>query len=680
MQIILENSALWLVPIVLLSALATWLLYFKGKSFTKGQRVFLAVLRFTVFFLIGILLLSPLLKSSERKEEKPILVWMEDHSRSMVLAKDSQIVKSILSNEDVLSDLEERYTVEKLDFGKSITTASDSFNAPSTNLYEALNGVQERFYNQNVGAVVILSDGISNTGNNPAYAAQNITYPLYSMGFGDTTSNADMLIDRVVHNNVSYLNNNFPVEVYLKARELNGGNYTITISDNSGKKLFSQEKTIGGNDYFERIDLLIKAEKIGLQRFTVNVTPVENEENLQNNSRGFTVDVLNNRKKVYIIGTGPHPDMAALANALKSVEKYEVETFISTDLPEAANKADLYILHDPNAALLEKYASGKKPVWIFQGPATPLTELKSYGGITAGSNSFEEVQANINNGFNLFTLSEDEISFTEDLPPLWSPFGKAEMANSIYPLFNKKVGRVVTTDPIWFYTQDADVRKAFTLGTGIWKWRIEDYRKQKSFSRFDALIYKSVQYLTTNKQERRFVIDMAGRFDQTEAIRAEARLYNSSLELVNEPDLKVTFTNEQNQSFDFSFSKAQNTYRLNAGKLPEGVYTYSSSVMLGDETFSQKGSFVVEKSLLEETDLVARHQLLRNLSSESGGGFFKSDELEKLKQELLANTEAKSIQILETSTSSLINKRWIFAIFLVLLTLEWGFRKYFGNY
>ncbi len=680
MQIILENSALWLVPIVLLSALATWLLYFKGKSFTKGQRVFLAILRFTVFFLIGILLLSPLLKSSERKEEKPILVWMEDHSRSMVLAKDSQTVKSILSNEDVLRDLEERYTVEKLDFGKSITTASDSFNAPSTNLYEALNGVQERFYNQNVGAVVILSDGISNMGNNPAYAAQNITYPLYSMGFGDTTSNADMLIDRVVHNNVSYLNNNFPVEVYLKARELNGGNYTITISDNSGKKLFSQKKTISGNDYFERIDLLIKAEKIGLQRFTVNVTPVENEENLQNNSRGFTVDVLNNRKKVYVIGTGPHPDMAALANALKSVEKYEVETFISTDLPEAANKADLYILHDPNAALLEKYASGKKPVWIFQGPATPLAELKSYGGITAGSNSFEEVQANIRNGFNLFTLSEDEISFTEDLPPLWSPFGKAEMANSIYPLFNKKVGRVVTTDPIWFYTQDADVRKAFTLGTGIWKWRIEDYRKQKSFSRFDALIYKSVQYLTTNKQERRFVIDMAGRFDQTEAIRAEARLYNSSLELVNEPDLKVTFTNEQNQSFDFSFSKAQNTYRLNAGKLPDGVYTYSSSVTLGDETFSQKGSFVVEKSLLEETDLVARHQLLRNLSSESGGGFFKSDELEKLKQELLANTEAKSIQILETSTSSLINKRWIFAIFLVLLTLEWGFRKYFGNY
>ncbi len=680
MQIILENSALWLVPIILLSVLATWLLYFKGKSFTKGQRTFLAGLRFLIFFLIGILLLSPLLKSSERKEEKPILVWMEDHSRSMVLGNDSQRVKSILNDESILNDLEERYTIEKLDFGKSLTTSSDSFNAPSTNLYEALNGVQERFYNQNVGAVVILSDGISNTGNNPAYAAQNSTYPLFTMGFGDTTSSADILIDRVVHNNVSYLNNNFPVEIYLKARELEGGNYTVSVSDNSGKKLYSQNKAITGRDYFERMDLFIKAEKVGLQRYTVNVTPVGGEENLQNNTRSFTVDVLNNRKKVYIIGTGPHPDMAALANALNSVEKYEVESFISTDLPDASTKADLYILHDPNAALLEKYASGKNAVWIFQGPATPLAELKKYGAVTSGSNSFEEVQANINNGFNLFTLSEDEIAFTADLPPLWSPFGKAEVGTSIYPLFSKKVGRVVTTDPAWFYTQDADVRKAFTLGTGIWKWRIEDYRQQKSFTRFDALVYKSVQFLTTSKQERRFVIDMAGRFDQTEPIRAEARLYNPSLELTNEPDLKVTFTDEQNQSFDFSFSKAQNTYRLNAGKLSAGVYTYKSSVTLGDETFNQSGSFVVEKSLLEETDLVARHQLLRGLSRESGGRFFKADQLEKLKQDLLANTEAKSIQILETSTSSLINKRWIFAIFLVLLALEWGFRKYFGNY
>ncbi len=605
---------------------------------------------------------------------------MEDHSRSMMLAGDSQLVKSTFGNAQLLSELEERYTVEQVDFGKELTIPSDSFSAASTNMYEALNGIQERYYNQNVGAVVILSDGISNSGNNPAYAARNLTSPLYTVGFGDTTTSADIFIDRVVHNNVSYLNNNFPVEIYVKARELSGGNYTVSVSDNQGKQIYSQAKTIKGGDYFERIDLFIKAEKVGLQRFVANISPVGDEENLENNSRVFSVDILNNRKKVHIIGTGPHPDMAALGNALKSVEKYEVQTYISTDLPDAAEKADLHILHDPNSGLLERYATAKNPVWIFQGPATPIAELKRFTNVSAGSDNFEEVLASINSSFNLFTLSEDEIAFTADLPPLWAAFGRAEVAGNIYPLFNKKVGSVITTDPLWFYTQDAEVRKAFTLGTGLWRWRIEDYRKQKSFVRFDALIYKTVQYLTTSKQERRFVIDVASRLDQSEPIRAEARLYNPSLELTNEPELKVTFTNEQNQSFDFSFSKAQNTYRLNAGKLAAGVYNYKSTVTLGDETFTQSGSFVVEKSLLEETDLVARHQLLRNLSSESGGKFYRQNEMEQLKQELLTNTDAHSIQVMETNTSSLINKRWIFAIFLVLLTLEWGFRKFFGNY
>lgn len=680
MQIILENSALWLLPIALLSALAAWLLYYKGKSFTKVQRGILAVLRFFVFFCIGVLLLSPLLKSTERKENKPILVWLEDHSKSMLLAPDSQRVKEVFKNESLLNDLEERYTIEKLDFGKDLNIASDSFNAVSTNIYDALVGVQERFYNQNVGGVVLLTDGISNTGNNPAYAVQGLAYPMYTVGFGDTASSADLFIDRVVHNNVSYLNNRFPVEVYLKARELEGKSYTLTISDSKGKELYRANSTIGGKDYFERIDLFLNAEKIGLQRYVVNVTAAEGEKNTENNIRGFTVEVLNNKKKVFIIGSGPHPDMAAIGNALKSVEKYEVQSFIAADLPQPDNEPDLYILHNPNADLLNRYASSKVPVWMFQGASTPLGELKSLGGVTAGSNSFEEAQAQINANFNLFALTEEEVEFTADLPPLWTSFGKPEVAGTAYPLFNKKIGAVATNEPIWFYTQNNNNRRAFTLGTGIWRWRIEDYRLKKNFERFDAFIHKSVQYLTTARQEQRFIIDIAARFDQSEPIRAEARLFNPSLQLTNQPDLKVTFTNEQNESFDFSFSKAQNTYRLNAGRLEAGVYNYKSEVQLGDESFTQQGSFVVEKSKLEETDLVARHQLLRNLAVESDGKFFKSDKIADLREALLESETAKSIQILETNTSSLVHQKWLFALFLILLAVEWGLRKFFGNY
>lgn len=679
-ELIFENSVLWLLPIVLLSALATWLLYFRGKGFTNNQRKVLAAFRFLIFVCLGILLLSPLLKSSELEEEKPILVWLEDHSRSMVLGPDSAEVKRSLASTDLLSQLEDRYQVEQVDFGKELTKASDSFAGTGTDLYEALSSVQERYYNQNVGGMVILSDGISNLGNNPAYAVQGVPYPVYSVGFGDTTSSSDMFIDRVVSNGVSYLNNNFPIEIYLKARQLSGSNYTLTVSDNSGKTLHTQRGTVSGADFFQRVDLFLKAEKVGLQQFVVSVSRVGAEENLDNNVRTFAVDVLNNQKKVSIIGSGPHPDMAAIANALKAVEKYEVKSYISADLPPGDHKADLYILHDPTASDLNLFLDDRNPVWIFKGPSTPAEALPEKTNVTFSSGAFEDVQAVINSSFNLFTLTDQEIEFAGDLPPLWSPFGETEINGTSYPLFTKKVGRVSTSEPLWFYTQTPDLRKAFTVGTGIWRWRIEDYRQQKSFTRFDGLITKTVQYLTTSRQERRFVVDISDRFDQYEAIRGEARLYNPSLELTNEPDLDITFTDEQNKTYDFSFSKTQNTYQLNAGKLPVGVYTWESEVSLGDENFRQAGSFIVEQSKLEESDLVARHSLLRNISRESGGEFVKAAEMTSLRNKLLNNTEAKSIQVLETNTASLINERWIFAIFLILMTLEWGLRKYFGNY
>lgn len=679
MQIIFESPSIWVLPILILSALLAWVLYFRGKTFNRSQRLVLALLRFLIFSLLGILLLSPLIKSSELNEEKPILVWLEDHSRSMIINGDSQKVRSLLSDEQFLESLQDKYEIDQLDFGGEVTVASDSFKSTTTDLYEALNDVKERYYNQNVGAVVILSDGISNVGNNPLYASRGFNHGLYTVGFGDTTSSEDILIDRVVSNKTSYLNNNFPVEVYVKARELKEREYTLSITDEIGKVLFTQKEQITSNDYFKRVDLFVKAEKTGVQRFKVNISAVEGEENKANNYREFSVDILNNKKKVAIIGQGPHPDMAALSNALKSVEKYELQTYIFEDLPTDVVKADLFILHDPNKNVLERFGKGKTPVWIFQGPSTPLADLDKDFGIKGITNSFEEVQASPAQLFNLFSLSEDERDLLTDLPPLWSPFGKPITSMAVYPFFTKKVGNVVTTDPLWFYTQD-DVRKAFTLGTGIWRWRIENYRQQKNFKSFDALIYKTIQFLTTKKQERRFIVDISERFDATEPIRAEARLYNSSLELTNVPELKITFTDIQGKEFDFRFSKAQNTYRLNAGRLPVGIYKYRSSAVLGDETFTQAGSFVVERNQIEQSDLVARHQLLRNISKEAGGKFYKSEDLEDLRLELLNNTEAKSLQILETNTSSLITERWIFFIFLALLALEWGLRKYFGNY
>ncbi|MDZ7849119.1 MAG: hypothetical protein U5L96_21690 [Owenweeksia sp.] len=128
-EIIFEHSGWWLLPIIILAvALAGWL-YYVGKHFSVSQRRLLALLRFLIFFLLGVLLLSPLYKMTERKEEKPILVWLEDHSSSMLAQHDSSQVKERLSGEAPIKKvLQEKYRLAYFDFSESLMAADDSFS------------------------------------------------------------------------------------------------------------------------------------------------------------------------------------------------------------------------------------------------------------------------------------------------------------------------------------------------------------------------------------------------------------------------------------------------------------------------------------------------------------------------------------------------------------------------
>ncbi|WP_417589928.1 hypothetical protein [Owenweeksia hongkongensis] len=679
-EIILENSLLWLIPIAGVAALATWLLYFRGKMFTPNQRKILSVFRFLTLFFLGFLLLSPLLKSTKTREEKPILVWLEDHSSSMLSANDSAAVIENLNNFKISSSLSNKYDIQYFDFSDKLTEPSDSFNGLSTDLYEALQEASEKYYNQNVGAVVLHSDGIGNRGGNPSYVASGLAYPIYTVGYGDTTLQKDLFIERVISNKVSYLNNKMPVELYLRARQLQGLQYELTVKSANGSTVFSKKLSIGSQDYFERVNFFIKAEKAGVQRYTVSVGPVSGEVNLTNNISVFSVEVLDNKKKISIIGYGPHPDIGALNQSLKTLERYEVKTVIQKDWDGAIGDADLYILHDPSSLILDKFSESKKPVWIIYGSNTSADAFAKLTGLRTESGSFEEVYPVAGSGFNLFNTDDQYQLQLDEMPPLNSPFGEIFSKKPIYSLFTKKIGRVATNSPLWFFTQEENQRQAVILGTGIWRWRIYDFKETENHEAFDRLISKTVQYLTTDARRQRFVVDMPDRVEQGEQLRAEARLYNRSLELINEPDLKITFTAENASEYEFSFAKDQNTYSLNAGRLPEGLYNYKSTVTLGDETFSRQGSVLIEKSYLEQADGVARHHVLRKISTESGGKFYNASQMEALTENLMANTKATTYTYEETSTDSLINEKWLFALFVLFLTIEWALRKYFGNY
>src|SRR6185436_20095022 len=85
---------------------------------------------------------------------------------------------------------------------------------------------------QNLGAVILASDGIYNQGSNPVYNNKKLKTTVYTIALGDTTFPRDVLIKRVRSNAIAYLGNSFPIEIEAAAYGYNGTNLSVSVSHN----------------------------------------------------------------------------------------------------------------------------------------------------------------------------------------------------------------------------------------------------------------------------------------------------------------------------------------------------------------------------------------------------------------------------------------------------------------
>ncbi len=653
-----------------------------NSNLARPPRLILLIVRLLTFFTLGVLLLSPQLKREEEQLDKPILVWLTDQSQSMIAGGDSTAVRQFKKDyASRLNALKQKYQQTSLSFTTKLSEPTDSFSIAGTDLQASLEELQDRYYKRNLAGVVLLSDGIYNLGSDPSYLAERLAFPVYSVFVGDSTKRRDLMLERLVHNKISYLNNDFPVEVYIRARAMQGESYRVKIIDPDGKLVVDESFDINSSDYFRRKSYFLKAQAEGFQRYTVILEGENADESVENNRSVFSVEVLSNRKQILLLASAPHPDLAAISNAIGSAERYELTTQINQKLPEEKDY-DLIILHQPSSQTLQSVSQTNIPYWLFLGPNTRTQDFEP---LKAGNKGYEESQVYINNKFDLFTLGDKELALVGDLPPIWAPFGTPEISGKFYPLLFKQVGAIKTMDPAWLYRYDynssgSERRSCIVLGTGIWRWRMQDYRINESFDAFDQIILQSTQFLTTHARTDRFDVNIANRFQRSERIIGEARLYNSNLELNNDPEASITFYSEDGKEYDFSLNRTGNTYRVNAGTLPPGVYHWRASTNLGDENFEDSGKLLIESEIRELTDLVARPSIMRKMAEASGGMFFKIDEASALQEALLSNSNAKSYRSIISKTTSLIEAKWLFVLLLCLMALEWGLRKYFGRY
>ena len=689
LDLIFSYHPAWIFVAIIVAGLLTFVLYKKDQlldDVSKKIKLLLGTLRFVTIFIVSILLLGIILEYFVSKTEKPLIFIAHDNSESILQTKDSAFIKNQYKTDLNLlkENLKEKYDVVTYSFSNTIQDGlNNSYTGKLTDISKVVNQIYSQYSNRNIGAIILSTDGIYNSGENPIYSASRKAYvPIYTIGLGDTNEVKDCKIDEIFNNDIAFLGNQFPVEVTVSQKDF--ANSTLTVSIYLKNKLVKKQ-TIEFTKSKEqhKLSFTLNASKIGFNKYTVKIQKLNGEFTYTNNTSNFYIDVIDGRQKIALAYSGIHPDLSAIAYVIENNKNYEVDLVEYKDLTNIQDY-DLIICHNytnSNTKLNTLLKSGKKPALFIVGSSTNLLDLSNLNiGLKANGTKNEDINFSMNGNFNTIIYPSKISSLLNNAPPLKAPFGSFKFSKSIDILAYQKIGNITLDNPLIYFNEKNNTKYGVIMGEGIWRWRLFDQSKNNTTENFELFISKIISYLAIKENKTPFKTHLNNEYYESENIIALSEFYNSSYDLVNTSEVKLVLTDEDNKSFDFHFFKTSNAYKLELGKLNQGIYNWTSTTTFNGKKYSNSGTFLVKEVKTEWINNTANHRLLKSLSQNTNGKFYLPTNLNQLEQDIINREDIVTVSYQEKSYKDLIDYKWILLLIVILFSTEWFIRKFNGGY
>jgi hypothetical protein len=693
MHLLSSYSLWWILPIILVSAGLSYLFYRQEtwiNSKSKYLKYTLLSLRTSSFALIAILLLGLLLEQTHFETEKPVILTLVDRSSSMRNYKKSAALdKQIEAYQNSLKEkLGDRFELQTWNFGKNLQASDQGFTDEQTNMELPFEQAANQYLNRNLGAVVLISDGNYNTGGHPMYQAENLPLTaVYSLAVGDTALKKDLILTNISYNDLAFLNNNFKLEVDLEAQRFPGQNIQVHLYED-GKKVatqsaqFSKQRSAQTTLSFE-----LKAKKSGIHEYKMVIEKRKGEFSYQNNSRTVYIEVIDSRSKILLYSHAPHPDIAALQQALTGNENYEVIVANSNQLKGLQlNAIDLIVWHDPGksfaSTLFETAQTKKIPVWYILGAQTDQqTAAKLQLGLQLElRQQLEEIQAQANNSFALYAPNPDWLSLTPFLPPLTKRFGEVKTNAGTQVLFTQRIGNLQKDSPLLCFNEKEQQRHATLLGEGIWRWRISNYQKKQNHEAFDAFVGEICAYLLVKKEGNGLRVQAPKKLSTSEDCILNASFYNEAMQAITSPKINWELDYEHKKTRKGSFATKGAFYQQQLGRLKPGRYYWKATTTHNQKKYTKTGAFIVEDIQLEQLEAAARHSTLFQLAAQTDAKVFDIEAYKKLIAQLEKSEEMVALRTETHQFDPLLDYLLLFFLLTALLLAEWFLRRYHGSY
>ena len=666
---------LLLLSLVIAGGLSYFQYFFKAKSYSKVNML-LAFLRFLAIFGLLVLLINPVITKNSLEVTKTPLAIAVDNSSSIASLKSDKKVAELYQKLISHPALQDKFEIQSYQFDSELKSSEKfDFKGKQTNLDEVAKNLKSTNKNL-IFPTVIITDGNQTTGNDYVYRFDPVN-KVYPLVVGDTTTFFDLKINQLNVNKYAFHKNKFPVEVFLQYAGNKTVNADFTISQ--GNTVVSREKvSFSPSKKTASLNLLLSADKVGLQIFRATISSNAKEKNSYNNVKNFAVEVIDQKSTIAIVSSINHPDIGALKRSIETNAQRKVILAKPNEL-DKLNEVSVLVLYQPNSAFKAIFDNNKLAgtnTFIITGTNTDFNFLnqKQNSLIFKMSGQREDYLNEFQSQFNLFAI--ENIGF-ENFPPLQNLFGTITTNGNVSFLLSSKIRNVSTNAPLLAFAENQGKRTAFLLGENSWKWRLQSHIDNQSFEKYDVFTDKIIQYLASTTSKKSLVVEHESFYNSGEAIVINAQYFNKNYEFDEKARLTISVTNaETKQSKNYDLLKGNNSFSANLDGLAAGKYSFTVKELNSNTSYSSR--FEILDFDIEKQFVNPDVQKLKQLALQTNGKAFFQNQADDLIQQLLENKEYKSIEKNISTKTPLIDWVWLLVLIAALLTTEWFVRKYNG--
>ena len=673
----LQTVFLILFAAILALGLVIFQYYYKSKS--KGTLyIALSFLRFVALFCVFLLLINPKITKEQYSLEKANLIILADNTTSIGQANGvNQLVNAKKLIEEN-TNIAEKFNVSEYVFGTELNSLDSlSFTEKATNIGRALSSLNEIFAGSNT-AILMLTDGNQTLGEDYEFSGGRQKFPIYPLVVGDTTSYQDIRIDQVNTNKYAFLKNKYPMEIFVSYQGKNTVSTTLTITE-AGQNLYRKQIVLSETENSQIINTVLDATTVGIKNIKISLSPLENERNIANNSRQIGIEVIDEKTNIALVSNMLHPDLGALKKAIESNEQRSVSIIKPSLSPNELEQFDLFIIYQPDTSFEKVYSYIENKganIFTITGPKTDWTFLNKVQN-SFQKNSYdqkEEVTPILNAGFTHFDISDLTVS---EYPPVETTLGELLITASYENMLSQRIKGVDLNEPLFTVLETNLRREAILLGENIWKWRVQSYREDQEFKKFDDFISKVILFLANSKPRSRLTLEYENIYQGLNEATIKATYFDETFVFDNNATLNLILSGiENNTSRQIPMLLKKGYYEADISTLPSGDYSFTASVK--DENLTKTGKFTILDYDLEKQLLSSNYKKLDRLAKSTNATLYFPSQVSNFIDNIIKDNRFVPIQKSKQNVVSLIDFKILLGIIVAALTAEWFIRKYNG--